>query len=179
MAIRGVLSSTPSQKERRPASTERRPLGQGVHTAYEDDMVNEKRALILKGLLGTPIARKTERVANGFEAARATIAMMRRTFTTIPPMEVVNAVIGFEGGGKARAEFMWKTFGDRTIDVMKGGSHLLAVLWESAWGAGAGESRVKAATALTQKRAMSICQNTEFLPSVTIDQIGRVLTRHP
>ncbi len=166
-------------KGKKAGTTERRPLGQGVHTAYEDDMVNEKRALILKGLLGTPIARKTERVANGFEAARATIAMMRRTFTTIPPMEVVNAVIGFEGGGKARAEFMWKTFGDRTIDVMKGGSHLLAVFWESAWGAGAGESRVKAATALTQKRAMSICQNTEFLPSVTIDQIGRVLTRHP
>ena len=125
------------------------------------------------------IRDKTELVANGFEAARATIAMMRRTFTTIPPMEVVNAVIAFEGGGKARAEFLWKTFGDRTIEVMKGGSHLLAVLWESAWAAGSGESRVKAATALTQKRAMSICQNTEFLTSVTIDQIGRLLTRHP
>jgi hypothetical protein len=140
-------------------------------------MVNEKRSLILKGLLGTPVVAKTELVSSGFEAARAVVALMRQTVMAIPPMDIVNAVISFDGGGKARAEFMWTKFGDRTLNVMKGGTHLLAVLWESAWALGQGETQVKSVAALSQAKAMSICQRPDFLPSVTIDHIGPLLTR--
>ena len=68
-------------------------------------------------------------------------------------------------------------FGDDTIGVMRDGCHLLAVLWESAWSLGDGEHTIGATTALTQKKAMQICADREFLPSLTIDRIGATLTR--
>ena len=164
-------------KGKKAGQTEERPLGQGVHSAYEDEMVNAKRDLILKGLLQTPKVKKAELVANGFEAAKAVIAMMRATFTKIPPMDIVNAFVSHKGGGAARADFMWGKFGNRTITVMQGGSHLLGVLWESAWAQGKGEQHVTSTAALTEKAAMKIVQDADFLPSVTVDKIGALLTR--
>ena len=95
-------------KGKKAGQTEERPLGQGVHSAYEDEMVNANRDLILTGLLQTPTVKKAELVANGFEAAKAVIAMMRATFTKIPPMDIVNAFVAHKGGGAARADFMWE-----------------------------------------------------------------------
>src|SRR5262249_25079306 len=124
-----------------------------------------------------PKVKKSELVSNGFEAAKAVIALMRSTFKNIPPMDIVNAFISHEGGGQARAEFMWKKFGTRTIEVMQDGAHLLGVLWESAWDAGEGESNVSSVAALTEKAAMKVCQDDGFLESLTVDKIGAVLTR--
>jgi hypothetical protein len=166
------------KKGKKEGQTEQRPLGQGVHSAYEDEMVGANRKLILSGLLQTPTVKKAELVANGFEAAKATIAMMRATFTAIPPIDIVNAFAAHEGGGADRAAFMWKKFGKKTIKVMQGGSHLLALLWESAWVQGNGEKNVRSTAALTQKAAMKLCQDPDkFLPSVTIDKIGALLIK--
>jgi hypothetical protein len=60
---------------------------------------------------------------------------------------------------------------------MQGGAHLLAVLWESAWMTGEGETRVSSTAALTQKRAMEICSDSNFIPSVSIGRIGPLLKR--
>ncbi len=144
---------------------------------YEDDMVNAKRDVILKALATTPQVVKTELVTSGFGAAKAVIALMRRTFTTIPPLDIVNAFAALEVGGQAGARVMWEQFGDRTIEVMKDGTHMLGVLWESAWALGQGETRIKSVASVGQKKAMAVCQRSDFLPSVTINDIGRFLTR--
>jgi hypothetical protein len=144
--------------------TEKRPLGQGVHSAYEDAMVHDHRQEILDGLKTTPKVAKQEIITTGFEAARKTIEMMRNTFGLIPPEKLVQAYIDVGKGGKASSDILWKGFGKETISVMQGGAHLLAVLWESAWAAGDGEKNIKTTNGLTQEAAMAIVKDLEFVP---------------
>jgi hypothetical protein len=73
------------------------PLGMGVHSAYEDDMVNAHREDILEGLKGTPKAGANERVADGFSAARETVELMQATFELLPPTDIVQAYLNFHG----------------------------------------------------------------------------------
>jgi hypothetical protein len=162
---------------KKEGQTETRPLGQGVHSAYEDAMVFAHREDILAGLESTPKVAKSEMITSGFEAARKTIEMMRNTFKAIPPMDLVQAYVDVGKGGKASSDALWKAFGRKTISVMQGGAHLLAVLWESAWAAGDGEKNVKATRALTQAEAMAIVEDPDFVPSMTVDQIGSILKR--
>ena len=157
-------------------TTEIRPLGMGVHSAYEDGMVNLARKALLEGLQHARKASKGEMVSSGFEAAKRTIEMMRHTFTTLNPRKIVDAYVSYDQAPKDRSAYLWKRFGTRTIRVMRGGCHLLAVLWESAWSLGNGESRVSSVQAITRARAMQICGDPGFLPSTTIDKIGSYLT---
>ena len=165
------------QKGKKEGQTELRALGQGVHSAYEDDMVFYCRKKILDGLLKTPKATKNEQVNHGKEAAIRTIEMMRETFNKIPPMDIVKAFVSFEGPPRERTAFLAKQFGDDTVTVMQGGAHLLAVLWESAWAAGDGENTVNSTRALTEQEAMAIVAAEDFVPSMSVDRIGQVLKR--
>jgi hypothetical protein len=166
-------------KGKKAGETELRPLGQGVHSAYEDAMVHEHRKQILDGLMQTPKVKAAERITNGFEAARSTIELMRHTFTRIPPAKLVQAYVAVGQGGKASSDALWKAFGSKTIAVMKDGAHLLAVLWESAWNQGNGETNVTTSHAMTQPQAMAIVTDPDFLPSLTVDKIGAVLKPPP
>jgi hypothetical protein len=62
---------------------------------------------------------------------------------------------------------------------MQDGTHLLAVLWESAWVAGGGESRKRDTSALKPEDAMDICAPEEFLPSCSIAEVGKFLSPAP
>jgi hypothetical protein len=163
------------QKGKHAGETEERPLGQGVHSAYEDAMVNAHRKDILDALKATPKVTKAELIDNGFEAAKRTIEMMRTTFNLLPPPEIVEAFIAFKGKPKDRSEFLWKKFGKRTIKSMQGGAHLLAVIWESAWALGDGEDNIASTAALKKAAAMKICADPDFVPSLTVDRIGATL----
>jgi len=154
-------------------------LGAGVHTAYEDDMVNAHRKDILDGLAKTPKVKKAELLDNGFEAAKATIALMRGTFTKIAPSDIVGAFIAFKGTKAQRAEAFWKQFGTKTVTCMQNGTHLIATLWESAWTKGGGESAGGSTAELTHKKAMGIVAKSSFLESFSIAKIGTHLTKHP
>ena len=103
--------------------------------------------------------------------------MMRDVFRQIPPMDMVETFVDVGKGGKAASDALWKAYGQKTINVMKQGSHLLAVLWESAWQVGSGETRVRSLRALTEDEAMDVVTDPEFLPSLTVDKIGAVLKR--
>jgi hypothetical protein len=162
---------------KKAGTTEMRPLGQGVHSAYEDRMVFDHRAEILEGLKRTPKVKQNELITNGFDAARKTIEMMRDVFRQIPPMDMVQTFVDVGKGGKASSDALWKAYGQKTINVMKQGTHLLAVLWESAWEVGGGETKVRSLRALTEDEAMEVVTDPEFLPSLTVDKIGAVLKR--
>jgi hypothetical protein len=164
-------------KGKKAGTTEERPLGQGVHSAYEDKMVFDNRDDILEGLQGTPKVKQNERITNGLEAAQETIAMMRSVFKLVPPMDMVNTYVAVGKGGKAASDALWKKFGQKTINVMRQGAHLLAMLWESAWLVGDGETKVKSLRALTKDEAMDIVGDPDFLPSVTVDKIGAILKK--
>ncbi|HEY3855974.1 MAG TPA: hypothetical protein VGO67_16415 [Verrucomicrobiae bacterium] len=165
------------KKGKKEGQTEMRPLGNGVHSAYEDEMVNAYREDILDGLKTIPRVSNDEQIGNGYEAAQRTIELMRATFKKIAPADIVDAFIAYNGKPKDRAEYMWEKFGKNTIAVMKGGTHLLAVLWESAWALGDGENNVTSTQAITETEAMEICADRNFLPSLSVDQIGAVLKK--
>jgi hypothetical protein len=165
------------QRGKKAGQSEWRPLGNGCHSAYEDEMVNANRQAILTALKSAPKAAKEEKVNSGYEAAQRTIDLMRATFERIHPMDIVNAFVAYKGKPKDRAVYMWNEFGDDTLKVMQGGAHLLAVLWESAWDLGDGDSTISSATALSEADAMKICADRDFIPSLSIGQIGATLRR--
>ena len=70
----------------------------------------------------------------------------------------------------------WRHFGAGTTAVMSEGTLLLAALWQSAWVLGNGESAVRSTAALTQTAAMKIVADPKFVPSVTIDAVGPLLS---
>src|SRR5262249_5990790 len=125
------------------------PLGKGVHSAYEDHMVSANREEILKKLAATPKVTEGELVASGFEAAVETVKLMRSTFTHVPPKDIVEFFIDLDGTRSERAAALWQKFGKRTLRCMQDGTHLLAVLWQSAWKAGTGDDKIHSTAALT------------------------------
>ena len=157
--------------------SERVPLGTGVHSAYEDAMVFANRTAILKGLTKAPRVKPDEIVSEGFHAARLTVEMMRRTFKLIPPRSIVETFVAVGHSGQAASKALWDAFGANTVKVMQDGTHLVALLWESAWVAGNGDVTIKQSFALDQDAAMKIVADPDFLPSLPIDQIGHVLQR--
>jgi hypothetical protein len=153
------------------------PFGSGVHSAYEDKMVSAHRDKILDGLAKTPKVKASELIQTGFLAAKTTIGMMRTVFKRLPPRKIVQFYIDSDAKPKKLAEEMWEEFGERTVECMQNGVHLLAVLWQSAWVAGDGDHTVPASAlkALTRQKAMKICQDKEFLPSMQIGKIGDII----
>lgn len=153
------------------------PLGSGIHSAYEDAMVNAHRKDILDALEATPKVKASELVKTGFAAAKATIGMMQIVFKRIPPRKIVQFYIDSDAKPKQLAEDMWEEFGAGTIECMQDGVHLLGILWQSAWKAGAGDQTIPASAlkSFTQQRVMKICQDEGFLPSLPINKIGKVL----
>jgi len=162
-------------KGKKAGKTELRPLGQGVHSAYEDKMIFDHRMEILDDLAKTSHVKKSEWIGTGREAAKLTIELMRSTFKLLPPARIVKIYVGVGKGGKAASDALWSEFGEDTISAMQAGTHLVAVLWESAWNAGNGEAEVQRTSALTHKEAMDIVKDAKFLPSMSIGQIGEAL----
>jgi hypothetical protein len=163
------------QKGKKAGQTESRPLGQGIHSAYEDKMVFDHRADILEKLKQTAKVKKSERIGTGQEAAIETVALMRRTFKALPPAKLLQTFIDVGKGGKAASDALWSRHGQKTIAVMQDGAHTLALLWESAWNVGGGERAVTRRTTLSEKEAMDVVKDADFLPSLPVSRIGAVL----
>lgn len=155
------------------------PLGVGIHEAYEDDMVNFHRKEILDGLDNSQGVLKEEYIASGFEAAKATIDLMRKTFNTLPPEEMLETFLVAKKKDQNITDALWGRYGRGTIAAMQNGTHLLAVLWESAWIAGGGEGKECDTSTLKPEQAMAICASTDFLRSCTILNVGQFLSAMP
>jgi hypothetical protein len=140
-------------------------------------MVSAHRDKILDGLAVTPKVKAAELIQTGIDAAKATIEMMRTVFERIPPRKIVQFFIDSDAKPKQLAEDMWDEFGVGTVKCMQDGVHLLAALWQSAWVAGNGDETMPASAlkSLTQDKAMTICQDEEFLPSTSVEKIGDIL----
>lgn len=163
-------------KGKKAGTSEERPLGQGVHTAYEDKMVFANRKEILKALQKTLPVQEKELISTGREAARLTVDLMRKTFELIPPADIVETFVGVGSTGKAASDALWEAFGKKTIQAMKNGAHLIALLWESAWVVGDGDRKISRTSALRENEAMAIVADPKFLPSLPIEKIGKALT---
>ena len=157
------------------------PDGTGVHSAYEDGMIDANVPAIMKGIddrLGA--SSPWPLVKGGHGAAVAIVGLMQKTFAAITPREIVDTFIGVEDEKpSARAAALWDKLGDRTIDVIADGCFCLAQMWDSAWAEGGGDSSITALDAIDETALEALYQNPAFLRSYTLDTIGRVLKGAP
>jgi hypothetical protein len=157
------------------------PLGTGVHSAYEDDMVDRHVAEIMSGV-DSLLAHPSEPplVKGGHGAAVAVVNLMQQTFNTIAPKDIIADFVKVEGQKPAaRADALWDVLGEDTIKVMADGAISLAQLWDSAWKEGGGDSTIHDLGEIDQSRLETLYQNPKFLPSMTLDRIGPVLKGAP
>ncbi|HEY4676745.1 MAG TPA: hypothetical protein VIJ01_06270, partial [Candidatus Angelobacter sp.] len=118
------------------------PVGHGVHSAYEDGLVNFHSPEIISALQkvfqnkthGQPLNKN-----KGFGAAQAVVGLMQKTFMAIKPVDIVNAYVPIKKlKPKEIADHLWAGFGKDTINVMAEGARTLSMLWDSAWKDGGG-----------------------------------------
>ena len=119
-ATRSSRRPEPSTTATAPTRRRRGTARRGVHSAYEDAMVSAHRDDVLDGLATTPKVKAAELIETGFEAAKATITMMRTVFERIPPRKIVQFYIDSDAKPKQLAEDMWKEFGERDCRVHAG-----------------------------------------------------------
>jgi hypothetical protein len=157
------------------------PLGLGVHSAYEDQMVDRHVPEIMKGVDAILArARRPELASGGHEAAVTVVNLMQQTFKAIPPKDIVAEYVKVQDQKPApRADAMWRSLGDDTIKVMADGCICLAQLWDSAWEEGGGDRAIHDFNTIDETRLELLYQNPGFLPSHTIDTIGPLLRGGP
>jgi len=151
--------------------------GTGVHSAYEDDMIDRHVTDVMAGVAKRVKAAKLATpVKGGYGAACAVVGLMQQTFEKIKPMAIVDAYIAVESEKPAqRADALWASFGETTMDVMADGCMCLALLWESAWAEGNGNSKIKSLEVIEPGELAKIYQDPQFLPTMTLDTISKVL----
>jgi len=154
------------------------PHGTGVHSAYEDGMVNAYTEGLLQNVNGKAAGIPAFAAINdGHDAAVRTVQLMQDTFDTIKPMSIVQAFAPIASETKSDiADALWKQFGDDTIKVMSTGTKLLAFLWQEAWRVGNGEKNIgNHAAAINQDNLVKLYEDQAFMTSYTLDQVGQIL----
>jgi hypothetical protein len=154
------------------------PRGTGVHSAYEDDMIDDNVTAMSAGidtrLAALPAWPLT--AAGGHSAAVSVVNLMQKTFAAIAPQEIIDTFVPLMAEKPApRAAAMWATLGARTMDVMADGCLCLAQLWDSAWAQGNGDANIKNLAEIGQATLEGIYRKTDFLQSYTLDTIGPLL----
>jgi hypothetical protein len=104
---------------------------------------------------------------------------MDETARILPPTKLIDtfeANGGFENNTNAFKATLWRATRAETGQVMALGARYLAMLWDSAWIAGGGEANGTALlTARNRDVVKGLYESTQFLPSLTIDEIAAVL----
>ncbi len=87
----------------------------------------------------------------------------------LPPEEVVEVWKASAGTGKYNN--MWNALGERTIKNISEGSRTLAILWQSAWNHGKGNSKFKNAdlVELDKKELQKKYMDKNFVPPYGMD----------
>ena len=154
--------------------------GEGVHTVYETKMIDRFAADLV-----TAIAAKVAQleslpeVTSGAAAALATVELMDRSATTLPPTDLVNAYIRAGGTNHAaERDALWERFHDETATLMADGARVLGMLWKSTWIAGNGPSiAANKIVAIEPSTLRELYENPAFVPSLTLDEIEPVLIK--
>lgn len=156
--------------------------GEGVHSSYETQMIGYAAA---QGELLPEISKNLgddhglKLATSGKEAGLALIHLMEDVAGTLPPAELIEIFEregGFENGTNAfKAEF-WSATREKTGKVMALGVRYLAMIWDAAWASGNGQTNKASDLVERNKDAMkAMYEDTGFVPSLTIDQIGPAL----
>jgi len=118
----------------------------GVHTTYEEYMVNHEADTIARGIDDALSSGDFSLIAvgNGKEAGEAVVELMRRCAAVLPPETICNSFNAAHPGHTsptkvvAVLDTLWEDCGTGTIQCIADGIRVLASLWESAFENAAG-----------------------------------------
>jgi hypothetical protein len=152
-------------------------FGKGVHSDYEDRMINEHTDDLMAGVdaaVGQQHAMPP--VRGGQEAGFAVVKLMRETRNRIDPMALVETYAGALQGDGDASEVLWNKFGTITGDATADGCRVLAMLWESAWSQGNGQViDDDLLEAIPANELIALYSDQLFVPSLPLDEVARVL----
>lgn len=181
----------PNRVVPRPRATDKKILeADGVHSGYEDDMVNygwmEKE---LGNELTAEIKRQQSEskagqkeairdIQTGRDAAKAILDLIAATHKSIAPRDIVEEWVALRGTPKKeRNEEMWQKFGAATVECMARGSRYLAAIWTAAWARGDGDKTIGKGKARKQSDLMKLYNNPKIVPSVRLDAYEDLLKK--
>jgi hypothetical protein len=147
-----------------------RVRARGLHSAFETKMLDRHAAEVI-ALLNEELSNPSPRalIQGGHAAAVATVALMRRSHTLIPPKALSDLF-----AETRQVQDLWEAFGPKTITVIADGARTLALLWASAWADGDGDVRVPASAlrGVVKNDLKTLYLDETFVPSVVLDEIS-------
>jgi hypothetical protein len=145
-----------------------------IHGIYEEGMleigVPQALAAIDAGLAGSAVP---DDVANGWQAACATFALMSDAHNRLPPQTIIDADDPTLDD-RERAARLWRNprVQAETIASLAASTVLLARLWASAWRRGGGNAVAAAKLrAFSEKELGALCRTASFAPALTLDEM--------
>ncbi|HEX8149854.1 MAG TPA: hypothetical protein VF591_21920 [Pyrinomonadaceae bacterium] len=167
------------------------PRGNGVHSAFETDMINHALDNGLKELVRAKIlgggGAALPQVTSGGEAAAALVGLMRRVGQILPPDAIIDVYAPLQGDPPKKftrvpaavKREMWDALRAQTVEAMTEGCRYLAHLWHSAWQAGHGNANIADLSRIDPQRIRERKIDHDFIPSVTLDKIQQILNAPP
>jgi hypothetical protein len=152
-----------------------------VHDTYETAMINQNAGPLVDGVVQALTGKSVAPTfSGGHGAAQRVIDLMRATFKTLPPANIVATYNAATTPAKRVAD-LWKAYGTATIGLMADGCVCLADIWASAWqDAGAEQSTPQSALGpVDEKLLASFYKDPAFLPSVGLKQLAQILGNPP
>lgn len=157
--------------------------GEGVHSAYESDMLNfaaKANELLPEIERHLKADHQLDLVATGSEAGLATLELMDKVAKILPPMKLIDlfeAKGGFENKSSGFKAAFWSATKAETGQIMALGARTLAMIWDAAWTAGGGAATHddKDLVKRDRDRLRALYEDAQFLPSRTIDDVSSVL----
>jgi hypothetical protein len=169
----------------RPKSPGKKLEADGVHSGYEDDMVNygyQHKDLAAK--LETEakgqeaVSKETIRdIGSGSEAAKAIVELIGATHKTIAPKDIVEKWVELRSQGQGpldRNDAMWEAFGAETVQCMAHGTRYLAKIWQSAWTLGGGDTTIGKGRKLDPNDLGKLYENPKLVPSIRLDKYAGI-----
>ena len=147
----------------------------GAHHAYEATMVSTNRPAIARGVDG--LAHDVHGgIHSGSDAARATVALMQKTFDNLDPAKIISAYLAAKHDRLDPAQQLWQLFDQPTIKTFGAGCETLARIWLSAWELAGGDARLSSAPGtLAPGDLRDRYVNQDFVPSTTLKKIGNFI----
>ncbi len=157
---------------------------QGVHVAFEDNMINDFIDKIFSRL-ETVMSEKHNRfskeqispVESGQAASWLSFRLMKKTHDEIPPKTIVEAFKQAKDQEVNISKALFDQFGDKTVLCLARTCRYLAALWEAAWTNGNGDLNIKKRTRVDEKDLTELYADSAELPSLHLETIGPVLKK--
>jgi hypothetical protein len=156
----------------------------GVHSTYEDNMVDAYADLIAAGIAGaiTDLTFTPRQISTAWDAAMVVMDLMNFCHQALPPETICDVYNkAHPGAGKSATKdpavlkALWDNCGQPTIEVIAAGAVTLAAIWQAAWTASGASSGMAwlTKTYAGAKDLQPIYEDLGFLRSLHLQYLGQ------